>query len=146
MLAVAVAAGLVIALVLALVAASTPRHAAAKPASAASGSESAVLVDAQPAPGPLVNLGGVDVHLDNSNLDVNVTGPGGPHIDPNIATSVEPGGLLDGIVGSVVKGVNHGSGQLGVKTPNVSNIIAWDLLLGLDGRWTATLHNYEGKI
>ena len=139
-----VALGLVIALI-GFVATSSP-HPALTPPAAASLVSVRTSTGSDGTPGPLVTLGQVTVNLDSSSVGINLTGPGGPQINPNIATGIEPGAALDGIVVPVVKAVTSGTGQLGLHTPTIASVHAIGVNVGAGGKITATVHSYEGLL
>lgn len=136
-----VAAGLVVAL-LGLVAISSPHPAVTPPAAASL----VGLRTSTGSPGPLVNLGQVTVGLDSSSVGIIVTPSGGLQINPNIATAVEPGAAVDGLVVPLVNGLTKGTGQLGLHTPNIASVKAIGVNVGAEGKITATVHSYEGLL
>lgn len=135
------AGALVIAVVVALLAltgtSSTPRSPA--PAKA-----SAVLVDDVGTTGT-VNLGGITAGLDHTDVSIDLTAPDGPRIDPDVALGVEPGSMVDGLV-PLVRGLMNGTGQVALHTPTIGSIKSIGVNLGVDGRITATVHQYEGLL
>lgn len=153
----AVAAGALVVCLVAVVAAVAgvaapssrpPAHAPAAPAGGhrqapPSISSGVVVIDQVDTTGT-VNLGGITAGLDSVDVGGDLFGPGGPQLKPDIAVGVEPGSAVDGLVVPLVGGLTGGTGQIVAHTPGIGSLTPIGVNVGVDGRITATVHQFEG--